>query len=325
MKSLRTLTGCLLILSATSGLLHAQVTDAENKLKDAKTDTTSGWKIGGTIAVNLNQVSLTNWAAGGQNSVSASGLLSLFAHHSHGKSLWENTLDLGYGSIKNGNQKHWWKSDDKVDLMSKYGRKASKYWHYAGLFNFRTQMDNGYNYPNDTVIISKALAPAYVLGALGFDFQRSKNFTAFLAPFTAKATLVNDQTLADAGAFGVEPAVYNQTSGTRITPGEKSRVELGGYVRIFAKKDVMENITAQTKLDLFSNYLEHPENIDVNWQVLVSMKVNKYISATLTTDLIYDDDINIAVDTNNDGVTDKSGPRTQFKEVLGVGFSYKFQ
>jgi hypothetical protein len=75
---------------------------------------------------------------------------------------------------------------------------------------------------------------------------------------------------------------------------------------------------------LFSDYLENPQNIDASWEVLISMKVNKYISTTLSTHLLYDDDIDIAVDTNNDGITDRFVPRTQFKEVLGVGFSYKF-
>ncbi len=86
----------------------------------------------------------------------------------------------------------------------------------------------------------------------------------------------------------------------------------------------MENITLQTKLELFSNYLETPQNIDINWETLISMKVNKLISATLSTHLIYDDDIEITIDKNDDGIIDERGPRIQFKEVLGVGFSYKF-
>ena len=86
----------------------------------------------------------------------------------------------------------------------------------------------------------------------------------------------------------------------------------------------MENVVFQTKLDLFSNYLNKPQNIDVSWETLLSMKVNKFISATLSTHLLYDDDIKIAVDTDDDGVTDKTGPRIQFKEVLAVGFSLIF-
>jgi hypothetical protein len=102
------------------------------------------------------------------------------------------------------------------------------------------------------------------------------------------------------------------------------RYEFGGYVRLFFKKDLMKNVNLQTKLDLFSNYLHNPQNIDINWEVLISMKVNKYITATINTQLLYDDDVMIAVDENGDGTPDSSGPRTQFKEVIGVGFSYKF-
>jgi hypothetical protein len=77
-------------------------------------------------------------------------------------------------------------------------------------------------------------------------------------------------------------------------------------------------------LDLFSNYLHNPQNVDVSWETIIGFKVNKYISATITTQLVYDDDVKIAVDKNGDGINESFGPRTQFKEVLGIGFSYNF-
>ena len=54
------------------------------------------------------------------------------------------------------------------------------------------------------------------------------------------------------------------------------------------------------------------------------MKVNKLISATLSTQLIYDDNVIIELDKNQDGVIESSGPRVQFKEILGIGISYSF-
>ncbi len=311
----------LLFVSTT--VIFAQVTEAEESLKKHTADTIDGWKKGGTIALNLSQVSLTNWAAGGLNSISINGLLNLFANYKKGNSLWENYLDLGYGVIQQGKKSDWIKTDDKVDFTSKYGQKAFSDWYYAGLLNFKTQMTVGYNYPDDTTVISNFMAPAYLLGAIGLDYKPSKNLTIFIAPVTTKNTFVNDPDLANAGAFGVEPAVYDSL-GMIITKGQTMRSEFGGYIRLFFKTDIMENTSLQTKLDLFSNYLHNPQNIDVSWEVLISMKVNKYISATITTHLLYDDDIDIAIDSDNDGITDKTGPRTQFKEVLGVGFSYKF-
>jgi hypothetical protein len=132
-----------------------------------------------------------------------------------------------------------------------------------------------------------------------------------------------DQTLADAGAFGVTKATYD-ASGNRLTPGENLRKEFGGYFRMTYRSDIMPNVNLATKLELFSNYLNKPQNIDVNAEVLLTMKVNKFITASLNMQGIYDDDINIAVDKNNDGVIESSGPRFQFRQVLGIGFSMKF-
>jgi len=241
------------------------------------------------------------------------GLFSAFANYKKGNGLWENTLDIGYGILKQEGQSWWKKTDDKLEFTSKYGTKAFNNWYYALLLNFRTQLTSGYNYTTDSTRtkISDLFAPAYLVGAIGLDYKPSANTGLFIAPLTGKITIVNDTALSNLGAFGVDK-------------GDKTRSEFGGYLRFVTKKDIMENITLQTKLDLFTNYLKNPQNIDVNWESLVSMKINKYISAVLTLQLIYDDDVKINKGTNPDGTTKEAGPRVQFKEVLGIGFSYKF-
>src|SRR4030042_5907505 len=130
---------------------YSQTTEAEKQLQTQKTDTLMGWKKGGIININTSQVSLTNWAAGGQSSIAIGGLLSLFANNKHEKSLWENFLDLGYGTMKQGKNVDWRKTDDKIDFTSKFGLNATEKLYYAALVNFKTQMTNGYNYPNDSV------------------------------------------------------------------------------------------------------------------------------------------------------------------------------
>jgi hypothetical protein len=310
------ITALILVLFALSQILSAQVTEAEKKLRTVVADTTQGWKKGGVVGINLAQTSLTNWAAGGQNSLAINGISSLFANLKRGKSVWDNSLDLGYGLLKQGSNPDFMKTDDKIDLLSKYGREAFKNFYYAALVNFKTQMTPGYNYPNDSVKISDLFAPAYLLGAIGMDYKPNTHFSAFLAPLTSKFTFVTDKVLSDAGAFGVDP-------------GKSVKSEIGGYIRvIFTKNDFksefMKNISLTSKIDLFSNYLDSPQNIDVSWESLIAMKVNKYISVTFNTHLIYDDNTKISIDTNEDGIIDYKGPRTQFKEILGVGFSYKF-
>lgn len=303
--------------------VFAQTTEAEKILKKQHADTIpDGWKTGGVFSLNFTQVSLTNWAAGGNNSVSLNAITSLYANLKKGNSTWDNTLDLGYGLLKQGDEGVR-KTDDKIDFMSKYGQKAFKNWYYAGLVNFKSQMAPGYNYPDDSTQISKFLAPGYLLGAIGMDYKPSDAFTLFISPLTAKMTFVNDKKLADAGAYGVDAAVYDDL-GVLVTEGKRLRAEYGGYLRAVLNKDLMENIKLQTKLELFSNYTENPDHIDVNWEMLIALKVNKFISATISTQLIYDHDVDIAVDRNDDGILDGVGPRTQFKEVLGIGLTYKF-
>ena|SRR6056297_509896 len=287
-----------------AALAFASLTMAQK----ATPDSLAGWKTGGVISLNASQVSLTNWAAGGENSLSGIGLVNLYANYKKNKFAWDNTLDLAYGLIKQGEDPVI-KSDDKIDFASKAGQYAFKNWYYTGLVGFRSQFAPGYATPGDEAYTSNFLAPAYLNVSLGMDYKPSENFTLFISPVTGKTTFVRDDSLSAEGAFGVDP-------------GKQIRPEFGGYVKMVFKHDIMKNVSFQTKLDLFSNYLNNPENIDVNWDVLIAMKINEYLSANLTTNLIYDDDILIAFEQEDGSV--KKRPAIQFKEMFSVGLSYKF-
>jgi hypothetical protein len=268
-------------------------------------DSLQAWAEGGTGTLNFSQVSLSNWAQGGENSLSATALLT-------------------YGFLQSGNN-GLRKSDDKIELSSKYGYKTANKWSFATLLSFKSQTTQGYNYPNDSVLISNFLAPGYITISTGMDYKPKDDFSFFMSPITGKITIVNDQTLADAGAYGVDKALFD-TAGVKTKSGKKIRYEFGALVSAKFKQAIAKNITLSTKLDLFSNYFQNPENIDVNWDLLLNMKVNKFISASISTTLIYDHDIPVASYNTLNGVKIQTGagPRTQFKEVFALGFSYKF-
>ena len=273
-------------------------------------DTTRHWKTGGLASFNFSQVSLTNWVAGGKNSASGVLLFSTYANYERDQIVWENSLDLGYGLMKEGSNEVV-KSDDKIDLNSKLGVKANHKIYYSALVNFRSQFTPGYNYPDTENAISRFLAPGYLTAALGLDYKPNKSWSLFVSPLTGKMTFVTDDELSDSGAFGVDP-------------GKKVRSEFGGFVKAELRTEVMKNVSLNTKLDLFTNYLDQPENIDVRWDVMVNMKINDYLSANLVTNLIYDDDVKVPVDRSGDGVMDGTGPRVQFKQMFGAGLSLKF-
>jgi hypothetical protein len=276
--------------------------------QDAETDSASVWKTGGVSTLNFSQVSFENWAAGGENSYSLNGIFSLHANYKKDRTTWENSLDIGYGIIKQGNR-GLRKTDDKFEITSKYGYKSSSNWYYSGAFSFKTQFDKGYKYDDEAgtkTQISEFMAPAYMLLSVGMDYKPSDHFTLLISPVTGKSTFVLNDSLSNKGAFGVEP-------------GEKMRNEFGGFLKIGYNKEIWGNVSLNTKIEFFSNYLEQPQNVDVNWEMLISMKINEYLSANLNTQLIYDDDINYIDDSGKE-----HGPRVQLKEVFGVGFSYKF-
>jgi len=269
-------------------------------------DTVKYWKRSGDFSANFSQVSLTNWAAGGQSSMSGEFLMNYLADYKKDSLSWDNYIGLQFGFLKE-DKNDFTKSSDRIELNSKVGYATGKNWNYAGLVNFKSQFAKGYNYPrtpNDSPI-SEFLAPAYINLALGMDYKR-EFMTLFLSPVSGKFTIVNNDSLSLAGEFGVDP-------------GKKFRSELGASVRFAAKKEIFKNVTFQTKLDLFSNYFDNFGNIDVDWTMILNLKVNEWLSANLLTQVIYDDDIKI-----EDSETGKKSPMVQFMETFGVGLSFKF-
>lgn len=282
-----------------------------SSLAQEATDSAKQWSYGGEAGLSFSQLSLTNWNAGGLSSVALNGFLRLSANYKSDHASWDNSFESGYGFIRRDGE-NTIKSDDQLAFSSQYNKNSKrKHLSYSFLLNFNTQYTAGYNYPNDSVAISNFLAPAYLNYSVGMSYKPSENFNLLFAPAAGKTTFVMEESLSAAGAFGVEP-------------GQQIRNEVGAFLKSMMKFKLMDNITFESRLTLFSNYLKNPQNIDVNWNTFLSMKVNSLISVSVTTELIYDDDIKIAVDDNDDGVTDSVGPRIQFKELLGIGISYKF-
>lgn len=273
-------------------------------------DTVKYWKKGGNFSVNFSQVSFSNWAAGGKNSFAGVGLLNYSANYAKDRMSWDNSLNMGYGLLKEQNRSLV-KSDDKFEVNSKVGYKMTESgkWFLTGMVNFRTQFADGFNYPANAepVLISSFLSPAYLTFAVGFDYKPSDNFSLFLAPLASKFTFVTNDSLSAQGAFGVDP-------------GKKFRAEMGGNIRSELKFKLMKNVDGATSITLFSNYLKNPQNVDVNWDFRLNMKINEFLSANFLTNLIYDDDILVPILRN--GVESK-GRRIQMKQLFGVGLNVK--
>lgn len=263
------------------------------------------WVLKGVTGLNMSQTAMANWSAGGENSIAGNAYLNASLTHKKGNWLWVTNMVLDYGLSKTKSQ-GMRKSSDKIGLSTQLGYSTDNVWFYTLMGDLNTQFAKGYDYPDKEHQISNFFAPVYSNIALGMEWRPKSNYSLLLSPVSTKMTFVTDDYLSDLGAFGVDP-------------GDHFKIEGGAFVKARAELPVMENVNLITTADFFTPYSKDFGNIDVNWDVLISMKINKVLSATINTTLKYDNDVKTFDD---NGV--KKGAKVQFKEVLGIGLAYNF-
>ncbi len=273
--------------------------------KDATDTIPKLWRTGGAFGLTLAQGSLSNWAAGGDEfSLSLNALVNYFAFYKKDRHSWDNTIDFNLGYVRTtslGSRKN----DDRFDVLSKYGYALGPKLNLSGLFNFRTQFFKGYTYSGETRTLSSAfLSPAYILLSPGLDYKPTANLSIFVSPATVRWVIVRNDSLAAAGLYGVEP-------------GKKSRMEFGAFLSASYLANLGKSVSYKGRMDLFSNYKDEPKNVDLYMTNLFAVKLSKYLSATWSLDLVYDDNVALFG-------KDHNSPALQIKSLVGVGFLVKY-
>lgn len=316
---------CLLALQVTAQIgTTDDLTDGFDKKSKAEKE---GWTTQGLLNIGLNQGMLENWAAGGERySLAINGVFNGFATKINGNKLWENTLDMFYGLnyvASNGFVPR--KIDDRIDFSSRYGfnpkswtnKKLLKHTYLMGLARLQTQFSKGYNYEdpawqsiNDGEGISNFLSPLYGTFALGAEYRPNKNFSVFVSPAAARVILADavHTSLSSDGAFGIDS-------------GKTSVFQFGAYLSARYSVALSKSIDYRTRLDLYSNYLKEPDHIDVLWDNIIAFKISKYLGGSLGVTMVYDHDVPGQL--NEQGEANALG-WTQLKQVLNLGFQYKF-
>ncbi len=291
-----------------------------NPLEDKTKD--YGWKTLEEIGLYFNQVSFNNWNAGGANSISAIFNGKVQANYKSEKLFWNSNLFIRYGVNKQESEPLR-KTEDAISIISNFGyeKNENSNWFYSTRFSFNTQFADGYNNPDEEPI-SRFMAPAYLFMGAGLEYGRHIEKLSFYAsPLTLKTTFVLDKNLANSGAFGVNPAIFDM-DGNIIKEGDTVRSEFGFLLTNQYQNEVFENIMLNSLIRLYSDYLNNFGNIDLEWEINFDFKVNKYVSAIFGSHLRYDDDIKTELIRNE--ITNEiivvEGPKLQWKQLLGVGF-----
>lgn len=297
MKKIALTVSLLLSISFT----FAQDAEKENlkKNEEAATrktdDIPDGWKKVGTVSFLFNQSAFNNeWLGGGTSNIAGNLGLNYDFNYKKANVVWDNKLIAAYGLTKLKDADVATKTDDRLELNSLWGKRAVGNWYYSAFGNFRTQMDAGLD--KNAIRISQLFSPLYVQVGPGMLWKKSDNLKVNFAPATSRFIFVDKQYTVAGPSFGVEQ-------------GRTNRFEFGASISAYYKTAIMENITWENNLNLYSNYLDKPQNVDVNYQTSLVMKVNKYMSANLTLQTIYDDN---------------AISRVQVSELFGIGVNFGF-
>lgn len=261
------------------------------------------WTTKGKTSFMFNQSAFSNWVSKGENTLAGNASINYNFDYEKGNYTWKNNVTTSYGLTKSKNTEFTKKTDDRFEFNSLLGINAEGYWFYSALFNFKTQFTKGFKYSKDTngkeirSEYTNFFSPATFLIGPGMLWEKHKNFKFNIAPATTKLVIVDkDLTLPKGAYFGVEE-------------GENTRLELGFNASGRLKINLMENMTIENLLNLYANYLENPENIDIDYTMNLVMKINGYFTTNLIFQTIYDDN---------------AFEGFQIREVFGLSFNYGF-
>lgn len=314
----KTLLTVVLLISST--ILFAQ---EETKKDEAPKE---GWTRGGNISLLLNQSAFNaEWLGGGTSNIAGNLSLSYDFNYRKGKLTWDNKILADYGLTKLKDQEFIRKTNDRLELNSLLGRQIKEsLWYYSFFLNFRTQFDKGYVYGEEPVLddtnnvigtreirteTTRVFSPAYLQLGPGLLWKKSDNLKVNIAPATARFIFVHDM-FTDVGNDQAAIDAFNDAGGYfGVEANDTFRFEFGAALNGYAKFEIMKNVSMENILNLYSNYLEDPQNVDIDYTANIVMTINKYLSTNLTFQAIYDDNAVGAF---------------QIREVFGLGVNYGF-
>lgn len=270
----------------------------------------NGWTSEGTIQLLFNQSAFNKeWIGGGTSSIAGNLTANYEENYRYNNFSWTNKILANYGLTKVRDDEFARKTSDRFEVNSLAGlQMVNSNWYYSYFLNFRTQFDKGFTYSEDVATgktirteTTKFLSPAYIQTGPGFMWKKDENFVINIAPATARFIIVDSK-------FTSVPG-YQDGQYFGIDAGKSSRFEFGASLSGFLQVELMENVTMENTVSFYSNYLENPGNIDIDYLLGVEMGINKYLSANLLFQAIYDDNAVGAF---------------QIREVFGLGINYNF-
>lgn len=274
-------------------VLQKRLDSIKQNEEQEKKEAPKEWSVNGRMTFLFNQASFTNWTAGGENNVAGNIGVNYDFNYRNEKWKWDNKIIASYGSTHISNQGYR-KTDDRFEYNSVLALNSTESWYFSFLTNFISQFSRGFDYSQDPKLeVSSVLSPAYLSFGPGILFRKNENIRVNIAPATSRFTFVSRPF---SGMYGVEE-------------GKTSSYGLGLNMSAFLKFTLMKDVTMENIIAVYSDYLDNPENVDINHQANFNVGVNKYLSMNLTLHLISDAN---------------ASSKIQFRQLFGLGVNYTF-
>lgn len=218
------------------------------------------WKHSLMTQINVGQTSLTNWAAGGDNTFSLKGYVDGSSNWKKESMFWNNRLQLDYGLLYSSSKPIMQKSNDRIYLESKWGYKIKDQLYFSANYDFKSQFNAGYDYKTPSADLvnemyagkkledlnkiearkvwknarkqkSGFLAPAYTTLALGIDWNPANWVSVSCSPLTGGFTIVKDQEFRKAYSMELKEEYQalkeRQDAGETLTTAEQEMYDNG--------------------------------------------------------------------------------------------------
>ena len=270
--------------------------DDDAKIKQQPKEKESPWKISGEENMQLSQLLLANWIKGGESSLTLLSDMRATMTYKHNRVEWESagTHKVGLTHTSSLGTRV---SDDVLDLSTKYGVKAVNKWFYSVKSTFKTQLFRNYAKSDTEKKKPKStfLSPTYVQFIVGMDYK-TKDLSLLLSPFTTSLTFVLDTTKIDQTAYGIKKE-------------KKSEWVNGFSITTTWKKTITYGIDYSTKMELFYEFFHKDGQKRFDWENIISMQINRYLTTRLLFELRY---------------YDNETRKFQVKENFSISFKYTF-
>lgn len=271
-------------------IVFATVTSAQEK----ETDPNLGkWVPSLVTGLNISQISFSNWAQGGDNSLAFTLTGEFSLKYKTEKWRFKNYLKTAFGKTKLGDADIR-QTDNEIYLETVLSLNIG--WAVDPFISnsVRTAITEGFDYSKvPAVKIADLFDPGYITQSIGFTFDKSEIIQtrlgiAFQETFTNKLNQYSD-----------DPDTKDKIEDFKFDTGMESVTD--------AKLKLDDNLLYTTKLRVFTRF-QSLDVWDVRWDNTISAKVNSWLNVNLGVILIHEI---------------SQTRKTQLKEALQIGIVYR--